>query len=378
MKSAWLAGLLCGLTPLAYGASFDCEKASGFIELTICSTPSLSDMDSQLSKLYGQVLEQQPQNKALLRKSQLSWLKDVRGKATTIQTLQSAYQARILDLHTLLGDTAQPTTQQTAAITEVSQHPATTTLPPAPVKSDLQLKAEAGDPQAQVEWGIKLSEGDAQQKREAITWLEKSAENKNTSAIQRLGFLYTYGKGVTQDVSKGLSLTRQAAEANDANAQIDLGYDYANGIGVEKDYQQSLAWYEKAKQNGSPLADQNIKAAKYHIDEEEKYKNGFTAIITCGPVTSAGYVDNCFNDSDLKVTNNHITTLYNMNSGNYPSQAGEAYSDGLHIKLTENFTLFAQNSMDNDVLTVKIIKNSDGTVVYQDQASKYGVVKVTN
>lgn len=376
MKKLLLAGILCGISHMTYAASFDCEKASGFVELTICSTPSLSEMDSQLNQLYNQVMQQHPENKALLRKSQLSWLKDIRNKATTIQSLELAYQQRIQDLHSLMGD------KQTATVQgkQVSESPAPVSAQPAAVaeKSELQLKAEAGDIDAQAAWGIKLSQGNTQQKAEAISWLQKAAEGKNPAAMQRLGFLYTYGKGVNKDVEKGVSLTRQAAEANDPNAQIDLGFDYANGIGVEKDYQQSLAWYEKAQQNGSPLANKNIQAVQYQIAEEAKYKNGYTAIITCGPVTAPGYVDNCFTDSDLKITKDNIATVYNMNSGNYPSRAGEAFSDGLHIKLTESFSLFAQNSMDNDILTVKIVKNSTGQVIFQDQASKYRVVKVRN
>lgn len=368
MKKIILTGLLCCISQLAYSASFNCEKAAGFVELTICSTPALSGMDSQLNALYNQLLQQQPDNKALLRKSQLSWLKEIRNKATTIEALQAAYQSRIQDLQTLL----QPVQTKSA--------PAPAAPQPAPVtaKTELELKAEAGDSDAQAALGIELSKGTTQQKSAAIPWLESAAMHKNPAAMQRLGFLYTYGKSVVQDVNKGVALTRAAAEANDANAQIDLGYNYANGIGVNKDFQQSLMWYEKAKANGSPLADKNIAAIKYKIAEEAKYRNGYTAIITCGPVTAPGYVDNCFNDSDLKITKDNIATLYNMSSGNYPSSAGEALSDGLHIKLPENFSLFAQNSMDNDVLMVKIVKNDTGNVVFQDQASKYGVIKVRN
>ncbi|UDJ84277.1 lysozyme inhibitor LprI family protein [Kosakonia oryzae] len=372
MKKTILAGLLCCISQMGHSASFNCEKAAGFVELTICSTPALSGMDSQLNALYNQLLQQQPENKALLRKSQLSWLKDIRNKATTIESLQTAYQSRIQDLQTLLGN-------NTAAV-QAKPDTAPVAPQPAPVaaKSELETKAEAGDIAAQAAWGIELSKGTAQQKSEAIHWLESAAAQKNPAAMQRLGFLYTYGKSVTRDVDKGVALTRAAAEANDANAQIDLGYNYANGIGVEKDYQQALAWYEKAKANGSPLAERNIAAIKSNMEEEAKYRNGYTAIVTCGPVTAPGYVDNCFNDSDLKITKDNITTLYNMSSGNFPSAAGEAFSDGLHIKLPESFSVYAQNSMDNDVLMVKIVKNDSGKVVFQDQASKYGVISVRN
>lgn len=254
MKKIILAGLLCCISQMGHSASFNCEKAAGFVELTICSTPALSAMDSQLNALYNQLLQQQPENKALLRKSQLSWLKDIRNKATTIESLQTAYQSRIQDLQTLLGHNTAPE-QAKPDPAPVAPQPAPVAPQPAPVaaKSELEMKAE-----------------------------------------------------------------------------------------------------------------------------EAKYRNGYTAIVTCGPVTAPGYVDNCFNDSDLKITKDNITTLYNMSSGNFPSTAGEAFSDGLHIKLPESFSVYAQNSMDNDVLMVKIVKNDSGKVVFQDQASKYGVISVRN
>lgn len=369
MKRILLAALILGTAPVAFGASFDCNKAAGFTELTICTTPALSTLDTQLNTLYNTALQQQPQNKPLLRKSQIAWLRDIRNKATTIQDLETAYQGRIRDLTTLTDgkETSSPNT----SVKPVATPPVT------PVKSPLEVKAESGDVAAQAELGIKLSDGNLQQQQAALAWLEQAAKAGNIAAISRLGYLLTYGEGVVKDVPRGVQLTQQAAVANNAEAQINLGYSYAKGIGVPRDLQQSLLWYEKAAQNGSPLAARNIQAVKYQIAQQQKYQDGFTAIITCGPM-GGNYVDNCFNDSDLKITQNNMTTLYNMNSGNYPSQAGEAKSDGLHILLTKSFTLFAQNSMDNDILSIKIVRNSTGDVVYQDQASKYGVIKVQN
>ncbi|QGY29524.1 lysozyme inhibitor LprI family protein [Pantoea cypripedii] len=377
MKRTLLAALLLGSVPAAYSASFDCNKATGFVELTICATPELSTLDTQLSTLYNSALQQQPQNKALLRKTQLAWLKDIRNKATTIQALESAYQGRIRDLTTLTG-TQAPSSSPTPTPAPAPAPPAADKPAAAPAKSPLELKAESGDVAAQTELGIQLSQGTPAQQRTALTWLEPAAKAGNTAAMAHLGYLLTFGEGVTKDIPRGMQLTRQAAEANNADAQIDLGYSYAKGVGVPLDLQQSLFWYEKAGQNGSPLAARNIQAIKYKIAQQEKYQDGFTAILTCGPVVIPNYVDNCFNDSDLKITQNNITTLYNMNSGNYPSQAGEQKSDGLHILLTKNFALFAQNSMDSDVLTIKIINNNTGDVVFQDQAAKYGVIRVRN
>jgi uncharacterized protein len=83
-------------------ASFDCSKANGYVELTICTTPELSALDEQLSNLYLKVNKLRPENVTLIKKSQLIWLKDVRNKATSAQILKEAYLSRINDLNMML------------------------------------------------------------------------------------------------------------------------------------------------------------------------------------------------------------------------------------------------------------------------------------
>lgn len=89
---------------ISIAASFDCSKAKGYTELTICTTPTLSTLDDNLSILYKKINQENPDNVQLIKKSQLSWLKDVRNKATTAQSLKDAYIARINDLNMILGE----------------------------------------------------------------------------------------------------------------------------------------------------------------------------------------------------------------------------------------------------------------------------------
>ncbi|HDC4298831.1 TPA: DUF1311 domain-containing protein, partial [Enterobacter kobei] len=88
----------------AYAAAFDCSKANGYVELTICTTPALSSLDDHLNALYKQVNQAKPENAQLVRKAQLLWLKEVRNKATTAQMIQQAYQSRINDLNMMVND----------------------------------------------------------------------------------------------------------------------------------------------------------------------------------------------------------------------------------------------------------------------------------
>ena len=101
---------------------------------------------------------------------------------------------------------------------------------------------------------------------------------------------------------------------------------------------------------------------------------GYTAILSCG--FNGGHINiaACFLDTVLKLTNNGQTAIYKAyNIG----QAGNEYSDGLHINLSESFRLTAQNSQDNLVLGI-VIKNSNGQLVYQDVVGRFGVIKVGN
>ncbi len=91
----------------SFAAGFDCNKASGYVEQTICSTPALSALDDKVSGLYGQAIKQNPDNKAAIRKSQLAWLKEVRNKSTSFTELQNAYVNRVNDLNAIVGGSAQ-------------------------------------------------------------------------------------------------------------------------------------------------------------------------------------------------------------------------------------------------------------------------------
>ena len=104
----------------------------------------------------------------------------------------------------------------------------------------------------------------------------------------------------------------------------------------------------------------------------------YTAILTCG----LGGNDHinivaCFSGGSSGVD----TTLEIMNGQNYQmykpfniNQAGKQYSEGLEINLKDSFSLFAQNSSRNLILSLEIIDNETGMSLYKDSASQYEVV----
>ncbi|EPL7195930.1 lysozyme inhibitor LprI family protein [Klebsiella michiganensis] len=85
-------------TSLSNAASFDCTKAKGYVELTICTTPELSSLDEKLNSAYKNALQQSKETSNALKKAQVSWLRDIRNKATSASELKTAYTTRIEDL----------------------------------------------------------------------------------------------------------------------------------------------------------------------------------------------------------------------------------------------------------------------------------------
>ncbi|PFH29732.1 lysozyme inhibitor LprI family protein [Burkholderia sp. JKS000303] len=99
---AWLLALAlaAGMTG-ARAASFDCAKATTFVEREICGNPALSRLDDALAKDYQDVVydfgnwptEDPPEYRQFIA-SQKAWLK-ARNRCTTTQCLVDSYRKRI-------------------------------------------------------------------------------------------------------------------------------------------------------------------------------------------------------------------------------------------------------------------------------------------
>ena len=72
------------------------------------------------------------------------------------------------------------------------------------------------------------------------------AEQGIASAQNNLGWMYTQGRGVSQDYQEALKWYRRAAEQGIASAQNNLGLMYENGRGVRRDLIHAHMWYNVA------------------------------------------------------------------------------------------------------------------------------------
>lgn len=92
----------------------------------------------------------------------------------------------------------------------------------------------------------------------ARNWYEKAAEKGDPLALSLLGSLYQYGRGVPQDYARARSSYEKAAEKGEPVGMRNLGLQYHYGAGVPVDYARARSWYEKAAEKGDPAAFNNL------------------------------------------------------------------------------------------------------------------------
>jgi len=106
---------------------------------------------------------------------------------------------------------------------------------------------------------------------ENVEWLEKAAEQGETSAQYMLGIFYCTGNGVPKDIDKGVKLIRKAAEQGDENAQLSLGGMYFSGevVGVPKDLLKAAEWVRKAAAQGFAEAKKALPEVEAALKKEK-------------------------------------------------------------------------------------------------------------
>jgi uncharacterized protein len=91
-----LVMLLLAVSGSSSAASFDCNKASTFVEKAICSDRTLSALDDALSENYKDMLASNIGEGARkdLRATQRIWIAD-RNKCTTRSCVEALYRQRV-------------------------------------------------------------------------------------------------------------------------------------------------------------------------------------------------------------------------------------------------------------------------------------------
>jgi TPR repeat protein len=83
-----------------------------------------------------------------------------------------------------------------------------------------------------------------------MDWFIKAANNGNAKPMNRIGWMYQYGMGVTKNIPTAIEWYTKAANHGNPSAQYWLGYIYKNEDQI-KDLQLAVNWYQKAADKGS-------------------------------------------------------------------------------------------------------------------------------
>lgn len=86
--------------------------------------------------------------------------------------------------------------------------------------------------------------------REALEWLEKSAEDEYDKAQFMLACYYSSDKFMEKDEKTSAMWMEKAAEQGYVDAQYGMANYYLGGIGVSKNEVRAAMWMEKAAENG--------------------------------------------------------------------------------------------------------------------------------
>ena len=90
---------------------------------------------------------------------------------------------------------------------------------------------------------------------QAFVKLQVAAENGSEGAMETLGDMYYYGRGVIQDYVRAAEYYMKSADKGYTDAMFDLGVLYYTGRGVTGDYTKAVEWFRKAVDNGFDRGD---------------------------------------------------------------------------------------------------------------------------
>ena len=138
---------------------------------------------------------------------------------------------------------------------------------------DIIAKASSGDALAQLALGSYFAKGEnglPKDGEKAIEWLEKSANQKNSSAMSYLGYLYAEGKLVPRDMKKAVQWREAGAECGDVSVKWTLGNAYMYGFLVPKNLNRAIHWITLSAEGGYVEAIKKLIEIYTKLDKPEE------------------------------------------------------------------------------------------------------------
>ena len=97
--------------------------------------------------------------------------------------------------------------------------------------------------------------GETQDKAQAVTWFTLAAKQGFAPAQFNLGLMYDTGDGVAEDNALAVKWYRFAAKQGNTDAQGNLAAMYASGSGLLPDQVSAYMWASLASANGNELSE---------------------------------------------------------------------------------------------------------------------------
>ena len=141
---------------------------------------------------------------------------------------------------------------------------------------DAQLQlAKQGNPEAQFKVGEMYESGTGveQDKREAVYWTIRSANQKHETARFKLLYWDLEKQGLNDENRTRLEGLNNKAKQGNAQAQYYLGKVYARGVGINKNPDVGIEWLNKAASAGILEAELELASVieeKQHTPQEER------------------------------------------------------------------------------------------------------------
>ena len=121
----------------------------------------------------------------------------------------------------------------------------------------LKDKASRGDVKAMLALGYGYRDGAnglTKDPAEAVAWFRRAADKNSAEGYDNLGYLYSVGRGVPENLTVAAGYFRASAEMGWKQGQFNCGLDYFFGRGVDKDPARAVHWWELASAAGHPAA----------------------------------------------------------------------------------------------------------------------------
>lgn len=95
--------------------------------------------------------------------------------------------------------------------------------------------------------------GVTQDATKAVEWLTKASDWGYHAAMEEIGRMYDYGRGVKVDYATSNYWFKKAVEKGNTDAAVGLGYNYQRGRGIDQDLEESYRLYLFAAENGESV-----------------------------------------------------------------------------------------------------------------------------